>query len=971
MQKIALLITLVILSSITANAESQDSLYIMGWPKDAFTAEPVIDSTLVELLTLDSVVMATAAPTWNARYRPNSSFALKVGVRSGEFLVRVTNPKYETTTRRFTLKAGKRETSYSLGTVKLRKKMKTTQLGEVSVTASKVKFYTKGDTLVYNADAFNLAEGSMLDALIAQLPGVELKRDGRIFVNGKRVESLLLNGKDFFKKDRSVLLDNLPAYTVQNIKVYDKLSDFEEYVSKQTGHKVSDGEYVMDVVLKREYQIGWLVNMEAGGGTHERWLARLFALRYTPRSRVTFYANANNTHESRKPGNNGDWMPSEMGNGLTTSETGGADYRIDDKQGRWTVQGDAAISHSSTVAETRMEQEHFQSLGNTFTRGRQLADNTNTNFSTNHNFRFNMGPENNRHALELHLRPNFNFKRNKSVSESLSAEFSENPFELDNWESLFYGTEANKSLTSILINKLQDKQRSNTTNTDGGLTSEVFYFIPHSPNYMRFTAGVNGNHIQSNSFSLYNLEYTGQNDLRHRYYARPAKHIDANAGISITTPFDKAYEWLATTRIDYNYSHDKKENSLYRLDWIKEMADAEIVTLPSTQDVLMSALDKSNSYLTEDEKHCVAVSFDGRYDNTIYKNDKKYARFRFTWNAGLTMQRELWNYDGVILRRDIRTSWLPSLELEVLRNTPGMSNELELQLSYRQQLPSMFSLMGLRFDSDPLNINEGNPDLRNTDVFRARFFYRPGQWISKHKMGLSAIADVHVYRNAVAMAQTYNATTGVRTFKPENVNGNWNAMIYLDWYKQLGSKGFMLRASLNENFYNNVDLIGTESQSPQRNTVRTNYLSLPVRVEYSRKKIRVEAKTQIAWNHAESKRENFQTINAADFNIGVNGNITMPWNLQLATDLTYFKRFGYVYEAMNKGDLVWNAQLSKSIVHGNLVFSLIGYDILGQLSNITYTVNAQGTTETWRNVIPRYGMLRVIYKFHKQPKKKS
>ncbi|MCM1371540.1 MAG: hypothetical protein NC208_00910 [Bacteroides sp.] len=139
---------------------------------------------------------------------------------------------------------------------------------------------------------------------------------------------------------------------------------------------------------------------------------------------------------------------------------------------------------------------------------------------------------------------------------------------------------------------------------------------------MIFTAGVNGNHIQSNSFSLYNLEYTGQNDLRHRYYARPAKHIDANAGISITTPFDKAYEWLATTCIDYNYSHDKKENSLYRLDWIKEMADAEIGTLPSTQDVLMSALDKDNSYLTEDEKHCVAVSFNGRYDNNIYRDDK-------------------------------------------------------------------------------------------------------------------------------------------------------------------------------------------------------------------------------------------------------------------------------------------------------------------------------------------------------------
>ncbi|MCM1076697.1 MAG: hypothetical protein NC411_04980 [Bacteroides sp.] len=68
----------------------------------------------------------------------------------------------------------------------------------MTVTASKIKFYNKGDTIVYNADAFQLAEGSMLDALIAQLPGVELNDQGQIKVNGQFVESLLLNGREDF-----------------------------------------------------------------------------------------------------------------------------------------------------------------------------------------------------------------------------------------------------------------------------------------------------------------------------------------------------------------------------------------------------------------------------------------------------------------------------------------------------------------------------------------------------------------------------------------------------------------------------------------------------------------------------------------------------------------------------------------------------------------------------------------------------
>ena len=128
------------------------------------------------------------------------------------------------------------------------------QLGEVKVTATKIKFYSKGDTLVYNADAFQLQEGSMLDGLISQLPGAELKPDGQILVNGKKVESLLLNGRNFFKNDNTVLLDNLPAYMVHRVEVYNQESE----TSKLLGHKVDEGQFVMDIKLKRQYSIGWI-----------------------------------------------------------------------------------------------------------------------------------------------------------------------------------------------------------------------------------------------------------------------------------------------------------------------------------------------------------------------------------------------------------------------------------------------------------------------------------------------------------------------------------------------------------------------------------------------------------------------------------------------------------------------------------------------------------------------------------------
>lgn len=80
----------------------------------------------------------------------------------------------------------------------------------------------KGDTIVYNADAFNLAEGSMLDALISRLPNTTLTKDGEIYVNGKYVQSLLVNGQEFFAGNPKLALENLPSYTVNKVKVYDQ-----------------------------------------------------------------------------------------------------------------------------------------------------------------------------------------------------------------------------------------------------------------------------------------------------------------------------------------------------------------------------------------------------------------------------------------------------------------------------------------------------------------------------------------------------------------------------------------------------------------------------------------------------------------------------------------------------------------------------------------------------------------------------
>lgn len=145
-----------------------------------------------------------------------SGFNLNIPKKEGEYIIRVSKKGYETTCLNVLLKnLYKREFSRTISDIYLEKE-RYVNLDEVVVKATKVKFYLNGDTIVYNADAFQLSEGSMLDNFVRQLPGVELKGE-KIFVNGRFVESLLLNGKDFFKGNNGVLLNNLPNYMVNKV----------------------------------------------------------------------------------------------------------------------------------------------------------------------------------------------------------------------------------------------------------------------------------------------------------------------------------------------------------------------------------------------------------------------------------------------------------------------------------------------------------------------------------------------------------------------------------------------------------------------------------------------------------------------------------------------------------------------------------------------------------------------------------
>ena len=150
----------------------------------------------------------------------------------------------------------------------------------------------------------------------------------------------------------------------------------------------------------------------------------------------------------------------------------------------------------------------------------------------------------------------------------------------------------------------------------------------------------------------------------------------------------------------------------------------------------------------------------------------------------------------------------------------------------------------------------------------------------------------------------------------------------------------------------------------------THWLTDRLKLDYQvTKNIKLGAKGYVGYGHSGSKREDFTSVSLWDFHYGLTSLITLPGKVQFSTDLTMYSRRGYSNSTSNSDDLVWNARISKTFTKAGLTLALDGFDILGNISNISQVLNSQGRTETYRNSLPRYVMLHAIYRLNKQPKK--
>lgn len=153
-----------------------------------------------------------------------------------------------------------------------------------------------GDTIIYNSDSFTNGTERKLEDVLKKLPGVEVDADGNITVEGKSVQKVMVEGKDFFDGDTKIATKNIPANALDKIQV---LRNYNE-VTNLKGLENNEENVAINIKLKEGKKNFWFGDITAGAGawdTEDRYLINPKLFYYNPKFSVNVISNFNNIGE--------------------------------------------------------------------------------------------------------------------------------------------------------------------------------------------------------------------------------------------------------------------------------------------------------------------------------------------------------------------------------------------------------------------------------------------------------------------------------------------------------------------------------------------------------------------------------------------------------------------------------------------------------------------------------------------------
>lgn len=222
---------------------------------DSNGREPVVGA----VVELRSQADTTRAPRYTTSDMDGAASLQRV--QPGTWRLRATSLGYEALERELNIAGGVSD----LGTLEMSPGAEAIE--DVVLEVPALRSSIRGDTLSYRASAFKVSFGSDAGALIGKMPGLEVA-DGVIEAQGRTVQRVFVDGREFFGNDVMSAIRNIPADMVESIDVYNSQGDQSEF----TGVDIGDGYTAINIVTQPDKRRGAFGRLFAGYGVPDKYI---------------------------------------------------------------------------------------------------------------------------------------------------------------------------------------------------------------------------------------------------------------------------------------------------------------------------------------------------------------------------------------------------------------------------------------------------------------------------------------------------------------------------------------------------------------------------------------------------------------------------------------------------------------------------------------------------------------------------
>lgn len=873
----------------------------------------------------------------------NGEFSIK-GAEAGSYIFQISFIGYASYYKNVEITSENKEIDY--GTIEIETKKELIETFDV--VEEMVPVIINGDTIEYNAAAFKVKPEDNVKDLLKQLPGVEVDKDGKVTAQGEEVKKVLIDGKSFFGDDTKLATENLPADMVKNVQVYDDNSE----MSKITGIDDGDRTKTINLKIKKDRKKGLFGNVTGGGGlTANDWSkvedekglysGKFNINKFKDDRQISTLGMINNTNEQgfsyRDYINFAGGASNVMKNGgsfRNLNNTSGVPLNSNPNDGfantsaigfNWNEQLSKNINLATSYFYNEINKRIYRETDREYINDGQ--DNFNSlekenQFELNKNHRINIKYDQDIDSTQdLIIKGDFSYSegniKSQSTNQTNNAEGDFLNSTNNNNQSI--GTDFRGSGDLTYGKRFKKKGRSIVTQlTLANSTNEKSYFVRSENNFSDTLGNLyNATTNQTQDENNTNLNYSGK--------------------VSFTEPLGKSkYIELSYLRRNNNY------------DYVKEFYDIIGPNSDVYNDNL--SLDYNNTYV---------------YDN--YSTSFKLNTAKSNLSFGAATQRS--NLDGEIKSTDFKLTRIQWNVLPSLKWKYSFTKSSRLNFDYNTNVnePSLQQLQPTIDNSNPLNIYEGNPNLKTEYLHSGTIRFMSFNQFSF--TNVFAMLNASYTKNKITNSQTLN-NQFIQTTTPINVDKD----IFLTGYFYFGTPVRPLKSKinirLNSSYNRSILFINTTENNVDR---VTNGVDFSIE---NRRKETVDMKVGTSVSHTTTQYSISNSLNQkyitnkvyAEFLI----DFKKDWTFSTEADYTMYSGNQF---ANNPNIPIWKAYLSKSFLKGKSgLLKLSVYDIFNKNVGVNRTNNLNYIEDERVTTLSRYVLLSFTYKIRRfggKRKKKS